>query len=85
MPVDAALLHSLLVELASQPDGMSTARLCKRLSLRMSVLMRTLAWMDAGTIGGVAGPGWVRVHADGARSLVLLTDAGRRLLDSLPP
>ncbi|MGY0612402.1 MULTISPECIES: hypothetical protein [unclassified Luteimonas] len=85
MPVDAVLLHSLLAELATQPGGVSTARLCKRLGLRMSVLARTLAWMGEDTIGGVAGPGWVRVQPDGARSLVLLTDAGRQLLDTLPP
>ncbi|MEN1940540.1 hypothetical protein WCE41_05685 [Luteimonas sp. MJ246] len=83
--VDAALLHALLAELAAHPGGLSTARLCKRLGLRMSLLLRALAWMGEGSIGGVPGPGWVATRRDGARVMVVLTGTGRRLLDSLAP
>lgn len=85
MSADAHLLHALLLELAAHPEGVSTARLCKRLGLRMSVLLRTLSWIGEATIGGQPGRGWVRVGEDGARTLVRLTDAGRALLASLPP
>lgn len=85
MSTDAALLHALLAELAAHPDGVSSARLCKRLGLRMSVLLRTLAWIGEEPIGGRAGPGWVRTSDEGTRTLVHLTRAGRALLASLPP
>ena len=45
MPSSAeeALLGALLAELAAAPGGMSLPRLCKRLGIRMSVLLRTRA------------------------------------------
>ena len=84
MSVDASLLHALLSELAAHPDGMSTARLCKRLGLRMSVLLRTLAWIGEDAVGDRQGPGWVRTVEDGPRTMVQLTDAGRALLATVP-
>lgn len=83
LPTDARRLHALLAELAAHPEGVSTGRLCKRLGVRMSVLMRSLAWMGEDAIGGRPGPGWVRTVDEGARTLVHLTDAGRALLDTL--
>lgn len=83
MSIDPRLLHALLAELAAHPDGVSTARLCKRLGLRMSVLLRTLAWIGDEAIGDQRGPGWVRTAGDGARTLVLLTDEGRAFLAAL--
>lgn len=80
MSVDAALLHALLAELAAHPGGVSTARLCKRLGLRMSVLSRTLAWIGEDAVGGQPGAGWVRTRDDGARILVVLTPAGLEVL-----
>ena len=85
LSVDAQLLLALLAELAAHPDGMSTARLCKRLGLRMSVLLRSLAWIGEDAIGDHPARGWVRTIEDGPRTLVVLTPAGRTLLDSLPP
>lgn len=82
MSVDARLLHALLAELAAHPGGVSTARLCKRLGLRMSVLLRTLAWLGESGIGGRPGPGWVATREDGARTLVVLLPAGRAVLAS---
>lgn len=69
--------EAVLAALSVAPDGLSLPRLCKRLGLRMSVLLRTLAWLGEDAIGGAAGPGWVRiVHEDG-RDIAVLTDAGR--------
>ena len=84
LSVDAQRLHALLAELAAHPDGVSTARLCKRLGLRMSVLLRTLSWIGDEAIGDHQGPGWVRTAEDGARTLVFLTDEGRAFLATLP-
>ena len=77
MPTDPAFVDALLAELASTPEGMSLPRLCKRLGVRMSVLMRTLAWIGEDSIGGIPGAGLVRVHRDGERDIASLTDAGR--------
>lgn len=84
LSVDASLLHALLAELAAHPDGVSAARLCKRLGLRMSVLLRTLAWIGEDAVGDREGPGWVRTFEDGARTMVQLTGAGRALLATVP-
>ncbi len=82
---DATLADALLAQLADAPEGVSLPRLCKRLDVRMSVLMRALAWLGEGRIGGVPGAGWVRTVEDGARTLALLTPAGRqRLAESSP-
>jgi hypothetical protein len=68
---------AVLAALAAEPGGVSLPRLCKRLGLRMSVLLRTLAWLGEDAIGGVPGPGWVRVMRDGERDIAVLTEAGR--------
>lgn len=78
LSADAALVAALLAQLAEAPEGISLPRLCKRLDIRMSVLLRTLAWIGEEDIGGVRGAGWVRTVEDGARTLVLLTPAGWR-------
>ncbi|WP_394004538.1 hypothetical protein ACF3M1_05180 [Luteimonas sp. WGS1318] len=85
MPSSAeeALLEALLVELAAAPDGTSLPRLCKRLGVRMSVLLRTLAYLGDDAIGDTHGPGWVRTFEDGERTLAQLTDAGRAMARSL--
>ncbi|KPN20885.1 hypothetical protein AO715_13900 [Xanthomonas sp. Mitacek01] len=83
MSADEALLQALLTELAAAPDGMSLPRLCKRLGIRMSVLLRTLAWLGEERIGDAQGPGWVRTVEDGGRTLAQLTDSGRRVAASL--
>ena len=64
--------EALLAALASEPDGISLPRLCKRLGLRMSVLMRELAWLDDTPIGGEPGPGLVRVERRGERDVAVL-------------
>lgn len=83
MSADEALLQALLTELSAAPGGMSLPKLCKRLGIRMSVLMRTLAWLGDERIGDAQGAGWVRTVEDGARTLAQLTDAGRAIAASL--
>ena len=83
LSADEALLQALLTELAAAPDGMSLPRLCKRLGIRMSVLLRTLAYLGDERIGDAQGPGWVRTAEDGQRTLAHLTDSGRAVAMSL--
>lgn len=80
---DAALIAALLAQLAQAPEGASLPRLCKRLDVRMSVLLRTLAWIGEEQVGGVRGPGWVCTREEGARTLAMLTAAGRTVVDGL--
>ena len=70
---------AILRELAAAPGdaGMSLPRLGKHLSLGVSVLMRALSAMGHARIGGVEGPGWVRVTQEEDRWTAALTEAGR--------
>jgi len=74
--------EALLAELAREPDGISLPRLCKRLGVRMSVLMRELAWLGEESIGGTPGAGLVRVERRGERDVAVLI-AGSRSRDPL--
>jgi hypothetical protein len=75
------LSAAILRELATAPGdaGMSLARLGKHLGLGASVLMRQLSAMGHARIGGVDGPGWVRVTQEEDRWTAALTQAGRAL------
>ena len=70
---------AILRELAAAPGdaGMSLPRLGKHLGLGASVLMRALSAMGHARIGGVDGPGWVRVTQIEDRWTAALTEAGR--------
>ena len=83
LSADEALLQALLAELSAAPDGVSLPKLCKRLGIRMSVLLRTLAYLGDERIGDAHGPGWVRTVEDGERTLAQLTRAGRAVAASL--
>jgi hypothetical protein len=74
---DPGLARALLAELAASREGISLPRLCKRLGIRMSVLLRTLAWLGESSIADAPGPDWVRVVGDGERRIAVLTQAGR--------
>lgn len=63
--------------------GVSLPRLGKRLGQGASVLMRWLTLMGDAAIGGVQGPGWVRVERLDDRWRVHLTDAGRAEVEAL--
>lgn len=73
---DAVLRERILQELARHADGISLPRLCKRLGIRMSVLLRELAWLGDDAIGGTAGPNLVRVEPRGDLMIAVLTDGG---------
>ena len=77
-----ALSQAILNELgrASRDGGMSLPRLGKRLGLGASAVMRQLTLMSDAELGGVCGPGWVRVAQLDDRWVVHLTDAGRALV-----
>lgn len=86
-PLDGLSL-AILRELAEAPGegGMSLPRLGKRLGQGASVLMRQLSLMGEATIGGHAGPGWVRVTRLDDRWVAALTDAGRQwCAEHVPP
>jgi hypothetical protein len=77
----ASLAEALLEELAAaQPEGVSLPRLCKRLGVRMSVLLRTLAWLGDARIGEEPGVGLVEVRGEGERRIAALTESARRVL-----
>ncbi|USJ00084.1 hypothetical protein MUG10_19265 [Xanthomonas prunicola] len=76
MSADPQLTAQLLHVLADAPDGVLLARLCKHLGVRMSVLLRTLAWLGTANLDGQPGPDWVRVEDRGERQFALLTSAG---------
>lgn len=68
MPEEADLqpMREALVVLAQldQGEGVSLARLAKRLGQRVSVLLRLYTLMSEASLGGQAGPGWVRLACD---------------------
>lgn len=76
LSADPQLTALLLDTLADTPEGVSLARLCKQLGVRMSVLLRTLAWLGSASLDGQPGPGWIRVEDRGERQLAVLTDVG---------
>ena len=74
----------LLRELGDAAEAVPLTRLAKRLDARVSELLREFTPLSDARIGGVAGPGWVRLHCDDTgRWTVTLTDAGRQ--QSSPP
>ncbi|ATA53073.1 hypothetical protein [Variovorax boronicumulans] len=77
---------AILRALAEAPGegGMSLPRLGKRLGQGASVVMRQLTLMGDAALGGVRGPGWVRVVQLDDRWVAHLTDAGRAVAESLP-
>lgn len=77
LSADPQLTALLLAALADTPEGVSLARLCKQLGVRMSVLLRTLAWLGNASLDGQPGPGWIRLEDRGERQFAVLTEAGR--------
>ena len=73
--VDADLRDRLLQALSAAPDGLSLPRLAKRLGVRMSVLLRTLAWLGDDMIGTQRGAGLVRVEQRGELQVAVLASA----------
>jgi hypothetical protein len=77
LETQARALLQALAELDAG-EGVALTRLAKRLQLRVSVLLRLCTLLSAAEVGGVAGPGWVRLHCEaGGRWTAQLTAAGR--------
>ncbi|QBG97923.1 hypothetical protein EYC55_09640 [Xanthomonas oryzae] len=76
LSADPQFTAQLLQLLADAPEGVSLAKLCKHLGVRMSVLLRTLAWLGTANLDGQPGPGWVRVEDRGERQFAVLTSVG---------
>ena len=91
MPEDEPLACRVLCALAqasaevpSRQAGMSLPRLGKRLGQGASVLLRELALVGDAVVGGVPGPGWVRLTQADGRWWVQLTPDGLAQLALLP-
>ncbi|RZA19482.1 MAG: hypothetical protein EOP93_08540 [Lysobacteraceae bacterium] len=79
-------VEALLEALAADGGDVSLPRLCKRLGLRMSVLLRMLAALGETPIGDAPALGYVSVRDDGERQLARITEAGRAwLVEARPP
>lgn len=70
-------MQALLHELAAHSEPVSMARLCKRLGVRMSSLLRCVSALNEDVIAGVAGLGLVQRVQSGERELLQLTTKGR--------
>jgi FdhD protein len=79
------LMQALLNELAAHSEPVSMARLCKRLGVRMSSLLRCVAALSDDVIAGVAGLGLLQRLQLGERELLQLTDKGRASLARVEP
>jgi hypothetical protein len=62
--------------LAADGGEVSLPRLCKRLDLRMSVLLRLLATIGETPLGDAPAPGYAAVRDDGERRVARITEAG---------
>ncbi|WP_394779451.1 hypothetical protein [Undibacterium sp.] len=72
-----SLSEALLRELAMHAEPVSAARLTKKLKVRMSSLLRCVAYLGDGQIGEQTGLNWVTMVEDGDRTLLALTADGR--------
>lgn len=76
---------ALLRALAAEGGEVSLPKLCKRLGLRMSVLMRMLTALGGTPIGDQPALGYITVREDGERQFARITDAGRAWLIEASP
>lgn len=77
------LACTLLTELSCHDTAVSLPRLCKRLGVRQSTLLRCIAYLGEATLGDRKGAGWVYLEQEGERSLLSLTEEGRRVCNSI--
>ncbi|MFZ6756576.1 hypothetical protein ACO0K9_05100 [Undibacterium sp. Ji50W] len=75
--------YALMAEMANHAGAVSLARLSKRLQMRQSTLLRCIAYLGEQQLGQHQGAGWVSLQQDGERSLLVLTEEGRRICDTL--
>lgn len=75
--------NALMAELSCHDEAVSLPRLCKRLGVRQSTLLRCIAYLGEAALGEQYGAGWVRLEQDGERSLLSLTEEGRRVCNAM--
>ena len=78
------LNRAILLALSQETAPVSVPKLCKRLGLGASVLMRAMTLMGEASLGGQPGPGWVTLQLQGDRWVAALTDAGRHFCAQSP-
>jgi len=78
------LADAVVTELHQHSRPQSALSIAKRLRVRMSTLMRCLAYIGDAEIDGQRGPGWVLLHQEDDRLLLSLSDVGRSLSDDHP-
>jgi DNA-binding MarR family transcriptional regulator len=84
-PETMLLLLRTLAELDDKGRGVALTRIAKRLDLTVSTLMREFTRLSDARLGGVAGPGWVRLACEpGGRWLAHLTEQGRAQCQQQP-
>ncbi|MFZ4527507.1 MAG: hypothetical protein ACOYNW_03370 [Undibacterium curvum] len=71
-----AQIEALMLALRQEAQPLSAQKLCKRLNVRMSTLLRCLAYLGEQDIAGQAGLGWVHSEQQGERLLLSLTATG---------
>ena len=74
-PFEAAVLDRLAA--LDTGDGVPLTRLAKQLDARVSVLIRTCTLLSDARLGGMAGPGYVRLAEADGRWRAWATGAGR--------
>jgi hypothetical protein len=77
--------EALLRTLAADGGEVSLPRLCKRLGMRMSVLLRLLAALGETPISDARALGYVTVRDDGERRMARITELGRAWLAEAYP
>ncbi|MFZ6874629.1 formate dehydrogenase accessory sulfurtransferase FdhD [Undibacterium sp. Di27W] len=73
----------LMAELSNHTEAVSLPRLCKRLGVRQSSLLRCIAYLGEQSVGQHQGAGWVKLEQDGERSMLSLTEAGRQVCQEI--
>ncbi|WP_222612738.1 hypothetical protein [Undibacterium rugosum] len=71
-----AQIEALMLALRPEAQPVSAQKLCKRLQIRMSTLLRCLAYLGEQDMAGQAGLGWVHSEQQGERLLLSLTALG---------
>ncbi|MFZ6686651.1 hypothetical protein ACO0K0_02750 [Undibacterium sp. SXout11W] len=75
------LADMVVTELHHHSRPQSALIIAKRLKIRMSTLMRCLAYLGDAEIDGQRGLGWVLLHQDDDRLLLSLSGRGRSVCD----
>ena len=82
-PALMPLVEGVVRELALCSEPVSALKVSKRLGVRMSTLLRCLAFLGDGNIGGYPALGWVVSQQDGDRLLLRLSRQGQQVFEEI--